>query len=84
MTSATSSLCIAPPNLGDVVQNCRKHVFVRHFDLVNAPMSPQINVYNDFRLAVVGDLVHDLKDLVVESFAIFQVKYMPRACNRVV
>lgn len=41
MTSATASLCIAPPDLGNVVQNCRKHVLVHHFDPVNAPMSPQ-------------------------------------------
>ena len=38
---------------------------------------------DDFRLAVVGGLVHELKDLVVENFASFIVKYVPRDCNRV-
>ena len=38
---------------------------------------------DDFRLAVVGDLVHELKELVVENFATFLVKYAPCDCNRV-
>ena len=38
---------------------------------------------DDFRLAVVGGLVDELKDLVVENFASFIVKYVPRDCNRV-
>jgi ribonuclease HI len=38
---------------------------------------------DDFRLAVVGGLVHELKELVVENFASFLVKYAPRDCNRV-
>ena len=38
---------------------------------------------DDFRLAVVGGLVHELKELVVETFAFFLVKYAPSDCNRV-
>ena len=38
---------------------------------------------DDFRLAVVGGLVYELKELVVEIFASFLVKYAPRDCNGV-
>jgi hypothetical protein len=38
---------------------------------------------NDFRLAVVGGLVHDLKDLIAESFTTFSTNYVPRDCNKV-
>jgi hypothetical protein len=36
-----------------------------------------------FKLAPVGGLVYELKDLVVENVASFIVKYVPRDCNRV-
>lgn len=38
---------------------------------------------DDFKLALVGGFVHDLKELIAESFFIFQVRYFPRDCNRV-
>jgi hypothetical protein len=38
---------------------------------------------DDFRLAVVGGLVHELKVLLAEYFASFLVNYVPRECNRV-
>jgi hypothetical protein len=38
---------------------------------------------DDYRLAVVGGLVHELKVLLVEYFASFLVNYVPRECNRV-
>jgi hypothetical protein len=37
----------------------------------------------DFRLAVVGGLVHELKVLPSESFASVLVRFAPRECNKV-
>jgi len=39
---------------------------------------------DDFRLAVVGGIVHELKDLVAESSGSIATKYAPRDCNRVI
>ena len=38
---------------------------------------------DDFRLAVVGGLVHDLKDLIAEIFTTLSANYVPRDCNKV-
>jgi ribonuclease HI len=38
---------------------------------------------NEFRLAVEGGLIHELKDLLADSSVISQVKYVSRDCNRV-
>jgi hypothetical protein len=38
---------------------------------------------DDFRLAVVGGLVHELKVLLSDSFASVLVRYAPRECNKV-
>ena len=38
---------------------------------------------DDFRLAVVGGLVHELKVLLSVSFASVLVRYAPRECNKV-
>jgi ribonuclease HI len=38
---------------------------------------------DDFRLAVVGGLVHDLKDLIAESFTTFSTNYVPHDCNKI-
>lgn len=38
---------------------------------------------DDYRLAVVGGLIHELKDMVSENFASCLVKHVPRDCNRV-
>jgi ribonuclease HI len=38
---------------------------------------------DDFRLSVVGGLVHELKDLVIGNFSSFIIKHAPRDCNRV-
>jgi len=35
---------------------------------------------SDFRLSVVGGLVHEVKELLVENFLQFQVSYAPRDC----
>jgi ribonuclease HI len=36
-----------------------------------------------FRLATVGGLVHELKELLMKNFVSFQAKFGPRECNRV-
>lgn len=38
---------------------------------------------NDFRLSLVGGLVHEVKDLIVEIFSHRLVCFAPRDCNRV-
>jgi ribonuclease HI len=38
---------------------------------------------DDFRLAVVGGIVHELKELVAENFGSITIKYAPCECNRV-
>ena len=38
---------------------------------------------NDFRLSLVGGLVHEVKELLAENFTQALVLYAPRNCNRV-
>jgi hypothetical protein len=38
---------------------------------------------DEFRVSVLGGLVHELKDLLAEHFILPQVKFVPRECNRV-
>lgn len=38
---------------------------------------------DDFRLSIVGGVVHELKELLAENFVLPQVKFVPRDCNRV-
>ena len=38
---------------------------------------------DDFRLSVLGGLVHELKEILAENFISPQVKFVPRKCNRV-
>ena len=38
---------------------------------------------DEFRLSLVGGLVHNLKEIIAENFVNFHVRYVPRQCNRV-
>lgn len=38
---------------------------------------------DEFRLSILGGVVHDLKELLAENFTSTQVKFVPRECNQV-